>query len=66
MPKYIDYCVLVLSRTSHTYSSNKAHEDEDPNAEEDVYVHAPLNLAAFVPGAAVVQHGFRLVAFERK
>lgn len=57
---------IVLSRTSHTYSSDEAHEEEEPDAEEDVCVHATLDLAAFVPRAAVVQHGFRLVACKRK
>lgn len=67
MPKETEvYRCLVLSRTFHTYSSNEAHEEEESNAEEDVYVHAPLNLAAFVPWATVVQHGFCLMAFERK
>lgn len=57
---------LVPSRTFHTYSSNETHEEEESNAEEDVCVHAPLNLAAFIPWAIVVQHGFCLMAFERK
>ena len=57
---------IVLSRTFHTYRSDEAHEEEEPNAEEDIRVHAALDLAAFVPRAAVVQHGFRLVAFEQK
>lgn len=60
------YCGLVPSRTFHTYSSNETHEEEESSAEEDVCVHAPLNLAAFIPWALVVQHGFCLVAFERK
>lgn len=59
-------CGVVLSRTFRTYSSNEAHEEEDADAGEDVSVHAPLDLAAFVPRAAVVQHGFRLMAFEGK
>lgn len=59
-----DYCDTVCSssRTFHTYSSDEAHEEEEPDAEEDVRVHAPLNLAALVPRAAVIQHGFCLVA----
>lgn len=61
-----DYRGGVLSRTFHTYSSNEAHEEEETDAEEDVCVHASLDLAALVPGAAVVQQGFCLVAFERK
>ena len=61
-----DDCGVVLSRTFHTYSPSEAHEEEDPDAEEDICVHAPLDLAAFVPRAAVVQHGFCLMAFERK
>lgn len=55
-----------LSRTFRTYSSDEAHEEEEADAEEDVCVHAPLDLAAFVPWAAVVQHGFGLVALGRK
>ena len=61
-----DACGVALSRTLHTYSSNEAHEEKDADAGEDVSVHAPLDLAAFVPRATVVQHGFRLMAFEGK
>ena len=61
-----DACGVALSRTLHTYSSNEAHEEKDADAGEDVSVHAPLDLAAFVPWATVVQHGFRLMAFEGK
>lgn len=65
-PRNRKYCGVILSRTFLTYSPNEAHEEEDPDAEEDVCVHAPLDLAAFVPRAAVVQHGFGLMAFEGK
>ena len=61
-----DACGVALSRIFHTYSSNEAHEEKDADAGEDVSVHAPLDLAAFVPRATVVQHGFRLMAFEGK
>lgn len=65
MPKVTDVCV-VFRRTSHTYSSNEAHEEEEADAEEDICVDAPLNFAAFVAWATVVQHGFCLMTFERK
>lgn len=45
---------IVLSRTFHTDRSDEAHEEEEPDAEEDIGVHAALDLAAFVPRAAVV------------
>lgn len=61
----MDFCV-AFCRTSLTYSSNKAHEEEEADAEKDIPVDAPLNIAAFVAGPTVVQHGFRLMTFERK
>lgn len=65
MPKETDFCV-VFCRTSHTYSSNEAHEEEEADAEEDICVDAPLDFAAFVSGATIVQHGFCFMAFEKK
>lgn len=44
------------------YSSNEAHEEEEADAEEDICVDAPLDFAAFVSGATIVQHGFCFMA----
>ena len=61
----MDVCV-AFGRTSLTYSPNEAHEEEEADAEEDVSVDAPLDLAAFVAGTTIVQHGFCLMTFEGK
>lgn len=57
---------VAFCRPSLTYSPNEAHEEEEADAEEDVRVDAPLDLAAFVAGSTVVQHGFCLMTLEGK
>lgn len=45
----------------HTNSSKQAHDQQDDDAPEHVYIHLPLQFTALVTWTVVVQHGFGLV-----
>lgn len=45
----------------HTHSSEQAHNQQDDDTPEHIHVHLPLQLAALVTRAVVVEHGFGLM-----
>lgn len=53
----------AVTREGLTDRGEQRHADEDEDAPEHVAVHLPLELAALVPGAAVVQQGLGFVSW---
>lgn len=45
----------------HTDGCKQAHDQQDDDAPEDVYIHLSLQFAALVTRAVVVEHGFGFV-----
>lgn len=55
------YNCLKLLRTN---SSKQAHDQQDDDTPEHIYIHLSLQFAALVARAVVVEHGFGLVTCE--
>lgn len=47
-----------------TNSSEKAHDQQDDDTPEHIYIHLSLQFTALVAGAVIVEHGFGLMACE--
>lgn len=45
----------------HTHSSKQAHDQQDDDTPEHIYIHLSLQFTALVARPVVVQHGFGLV-----
>lgn len=53
--------LLKLLRTN---SSEKAHDQQDDDTPEHIYIHLSLQFTALVAGTVIVEHGFGLMACE--
>lgn len=49
-----------------TNSSKQAHDQQDDDTPEHIYIHLPLQFAALVAWAVVIQHGFGFVTCKYK
>lgn len=49
-----------------TDSGKQAHDQQDDDTPEHVYIHLSLQFAALVARAVVVEHGFGLVPCKHK
>lgn len=54
-------CLKLPNSCLHTNSSKQAHDQQDDDTPEHVYIHLPLQFTALVTWTVVVQHGFGLV-----
>lgn len=53
-----------LFKLLRTNSSEKAHDQQDDDTPEHIYIHLSLQFTALVAGTVIVEHGFGLMACE--